>query len=171
MSKVHPIPPVPSYYDLMALFRVVAEPELYAAKLAELEKLRTEINAGIERRESLSQIETIKAEHAQLLSNAKATRDLATAEAKKTLQRAKDDAAKRIAAADARAAEAEKLLAERSAALDRRAAELEMAAVSAAEQASRAQADLATAKDRLREAEAIRAEYESKAEKLRGLVA
>lgn len=169
--KIQPIPPVPSYWDLMALFRVMTDPEAYAAKLAELEKLRNEINAGIERRESLSQLDTIKAEHAQLLENAKAVRDTAAAESKKLLERARADAAKRIADVETKAKAREAQLEARAAAQDRRAAELEAAAASAQTLAAQAQKDLAVAKDRLREAETIRAEYESKAEKLRGLVA
>lgn len=169
--KIQPIPPVPSYWDLMALFRVMADPEAYAAKLAELEKIRTEINAGIERRESISQIETIKAEHAQLLQNAKAARDLATDDAKKTVARAKLEVSTRLADADSRVKNAERALAERTAAMDRRAAELEATAASAHELAQRAHVDLAYAKDRLREAEAIKAEYDEKLAKLKGLVA
>lgn len=169
--KIQPIPPVPSYWDLMALFRIMADPNAYAAKLAELEKIRTEINAGIERRESLSQIDVIKAEHAQLLSNAKATRDLATDEAKRTVAQAKADAAKRILAVEAKAAESEKRLSDRAKALERRAEELEAAATSAQELSQRAHKDLAHAKDQLREAQAMKAEFEAKAERLRGLVA
>jgi len=169
--KIQPMPPVPSYYDLMALFRLMADPDAYAAKLAELEKLRTEINAGIERRESLSQLDTIKAEHAQLLANAKAARDMATAEAKKTIERARADAAKRLADVEAKAKAREAQLEARAAAQERRAAELEQAAAAAQALSERAQQDLSTARDRLREAEAIRDEYQTKAEKLRGLVA
>lgn len=169
--KIQVMPPVPGYYELMALFRMMADPIAYAEKLAELEKARNEINAGLQAREDLSKIDALKAEHAQLVSNAKATRDLASEEAKSVLSRAKTDTEKRTAEWASRRKAQEAKLAERDAELERREAAAAAATKAAEQLAARASADLATAKDQLRQALEMRAEYQAKAEQLRGLVA
>jgi hypothetical protein len=75
--KIQTIPPVPGYYEFMALLRFAADPDALAGKLAELERVRSEINALIQGREDLSKIDALKAETEQLLASAKAERNAA----------------------------------------------------------------------------------------------
>jgi hypothetical protein len=169
--KIQTIPTVPGYYEFMALLRFAADPDALAGKLAELERVRSEINALIQGREDLSKIDALKAETEQLLASAKAERNAAAVESKGLVARSKADADKRALEWKAqRELQAAKLV-ERERAVQAREAATAAAAQAAEELSARASAELAKAQERLAAAEAIRAEFTAKAEQLRGLVA
>lgn len=170
MAKIQTIPPVPSYWDWMALFRVMADPDAYQQKLMQLEALRDEINAQIQVRESVSQLESIKAEETAALQAAKDELAKAKAEAAAITAAAKLEAEqlRREGAADRAAIEAQR--AEVAGKLQRKQADLDAMAKSTQELADRSQLAFAEGQDAKRKADVLRAEYEKKLAALKGLV-
>jgi hypothetical protein len=169
MAKVQ-IPPPAGYWDVIALLRVLAEPEVYQGKLEELEALRAEIEERSECEETWERVKALEADAKAKLAESVKALDAARLEATKIRTQAEADAvssreslkASREEWAKARAKEADDLAA-RGKAIDER----ERAAREATEKAKTA---LSRGEYLMREAMQLQTEYTAKVDKLKGIV-
>lgn len=171
MAQKIQLPPPAAYWDVMALLRVLADPEIYGERLQELGKLRDEIVERSECEESYERQHALEADAKAKLGEATRLLDSARAEATKIRTEAEADAVigreslrlSREEWAAARAAEQDELAS--------RGAELEERARIAREQVESAKTMLSRAEYLMREASQLQAEYTEKVTKLKGIVA
>lgn len=169
MAK-QPMQPVSSYFDVMSLLRVLAEPEVYLERLASLEKLRTEINEEIAREETLARLQDMTGQQKQALDVAKATLGEAQTEAARLRKEA--DADTKLQRENLRAGR-EQWKTECKRQQDELAAKyqsLEARELAARAALEKSKTDLARAEYLMREATQLADEYKGKVAALKGIV-
>lgn len=165
------IQPVSSYFDVMSLLRVLAEPDVYKERLETLEKLRNEVNEQIGREETLARLQDLEAQQKQALAEAHATLEEARHEANRMRVEAAADATS-VREATRKSREDWKRETDRQ--KDELAAKLknlEARELAASQALEKSKTELARAEYLMREATQLQAEYQKKVAALKGIVA
>lgn len=164
------IPSPAGYHDVMGLLSILANPEHYALKLAELEKLRREINERAECQESWARIQAMEAESKAARGEAARLLEDAKRSAGEIVTEAEQQAAQSVATAQAQQDEWVEARLRDEADFASRVAQCEERERLARLLREQAKADIASAYKASTEAAAVRAEYDSKVVALKGLV-
>jgi hypothetical protein len=165
------IPPPAGYWDILALLRVLADPEEYTSRLLELEKIRAEVVERAECEESYERQQALEADARAKLADAAKALESARGDAARVRLEAEADS---IAVREQLRLAREEWAATRAKdqdALGARAKSLEERERAAAAATEKAKNTLSRGEFLQGEAQKLIAEYNEKVSKLKGIVA